>query len=253
MKMFIAITIIVMLLLTLTGCEQQRSVTDMYGVISEDNFVNEYISEEESHTIIATPEFLEFSSLDEFLEVHRSARSSEVAEDISVVAERLDIASVERLYLPTGILEEYELFCVMIDLVNVGLLFLPSEHLVSDGQRSDAVSKRQHFIFTFSRESFEYPMSGIMEQFGATETDLLDGRYLFVEPNSYLWGYDGRILCLQLPMPPDIDMEYLLSAPIDEFESWLQALPDDIALSLGLDDRNDLTRFMTVDIFDIQD
>ncbi|MCL2408766.1 MAG: hypothetical protein FWC96_04030 [Oscillospiraceae bacterium] len=224
MKRFLIISVTVILILALTGCGQ-NSETDLeieaaVGVITDLETDAETVEwQEESVAASDAPDTLRFSSLEEFLLSYIAVKDGMRAEGFmptsvhgnfehfSEMAESVDLLSLERFYLPVNIPEEYKIFRIAVTEYHVTIRFLPEEHLGSETDILLARADSQDFQFSFTRKlNLENPMAGIMEQFGVTEADLIDGKYLFLEPNLFLWGSNREILSLYTPRPPAVGL-----------------------------------------------
>jgi len=177
-----------------------------------------YTADQQSQ--IPPTEYITFSSLEHFLHTLRTIRTHGFA---SEAAEHLDLGSLDELYMPTGIPEEYKIISVMVDDVNVGFTYLHDDDLISENARWSAMGNRKHFGFTFSRDEDENAIASFLENFGYSEDDLIDGRYLLVNSNGLLWSYEGRFMQMHIPV------------------------------QLANSERDDLTKYMAIDIFDIDD
>jgi len=216
--------------------------TPMPEVYSENEDSQEFEpgEEQEEMEISASPEMLQYNSLEELLSDLEKLRAGEASEELVEISERLDLSSLEVLYVPSGLPENYKLFNIAISMENVSILFMPEEHLSTIATQMDAVISQQHFAFNFTRMSFEDPLAGVMKQFSVSEDDLIEGVILLDPPNSITWGYDAKMMHMYLPFPPDSAIEDRMSRSL---ESVLE--------SLGLSDKSDLVRYTEVAVTNI--
>ena len=227
MRGILLIGVLLFLAVLLTGCGQyDEDETEIFatGVISS----------------------LEFSSLEEFLACYIIASEGRSGGDISefvsgfqmrfsdsdlaeVVADT-NFTAFETLYLPVGIPEDFQLHRITVNEVSVALWFLHEDDLVSERAIWDAIANQRRFHFIISR--WDYDSSALMEnvlrQNNATREDLIDGKYLFVAPNMFIWTSDREILSLYTPLPSyDAQEEFPTENLIADF--WVN--PDDPASS----------------------
>jgi len=179
MKRLLMIAIIFFLPLTFAGCGQSRSDPIGRGV----------------------PDTLYFTSLVEFLESTRIARTGRAVGEFAELADSVNLLGLEEFYLPIGIPEAYKIYRISVTEDFVSLWYLPEEHLVSEGAARYAQARQQHFLFWFTRWDIDSPMESILGQFRVTEEDLIDGRYFFREPRTLRWASDSERVGVQIPMP----------------------------------------------------
>ena len=111
-------------------------------------------------------------------------------EELAALAESVVFLDLERLYLPMSIPEEYEFHEITLVAGSVNFWYLHEDDLMSDSTILNAKQQRRYFLLSFYRWDFDLPLEGIMRQFNATEADLIDGKYLFDDPNWFLWAAD---------------------------------------------------------------
>ncbi|MCL2571305.1 MAG: InlB B-repeat-containing protein [Defluviitaleaceae bacterium] len=148
---------------------------------------------------ICTPEAsdpLVFLSLDEFIVNHNAIALDRGGS----VADIINLAGLERLYLPSNLPLEYQLYRLMINENAVNLVYLHIDDMISEDTVMDALIQQRHFQFSFTRWDVDSPMEGILQQMGATEDDLINGRYLFVEPNMLIWASDREVIYMYTPL-----------------------------------------------------
>ena len=170
MKRFLALMLSLFLITALVACNQ-----------------NEWYDE-----IMVTPaiDFTEFLTLEDFLNAY-----------IAVGTENTIFASLEILYLPAGIPEEFEIGLITVTEYYVAFRFLPKE--VSPQNRNefwDAMSQYPSFEFSiFWVEDAEYEMGRILQDRNVSRAELIDEKYLFDYPNLFVWEGDGALLSLYTP------------------------------------------------------
>ena len=251
MKKFLMIIVALAFMIVLVGCGQAREADVEAGVKAklemEEQEVEEQEVEEqeakEQEEIISVSwarDLLVFSSLEEFLVSYLEAGASSArGSALSAMEESVGLLSLERFYLPTNIPEEYILYRIEMCENMVMLWFLPEEHLGSELDIINATVFQQHFLFSFTRNfiqthGLENPMAGVMEQHRVVESDLIEGKYFFREPNSFRWAMDDELLHLQTPIPPAVGFAEDIGADMVRYaEVYVLDLTDkDAILSL---------------------
>ena len=201
MKRFFLISVALFLLTLFAGCRQQEEISI-------------------GHQACAVIDHLTFSSLEEFLAGYLIAREGRTDGDITAlveswqvrssntelgdVVESVSFTSLENLYLPIGIPDGFQIHVIRVNEEVVNIRFLHEDDMVSEEAIWDAIVRQRDFRFNFTRWDLDSPMDGIFEQFHVTEEDLLDGRYLFLEPNFFIWASDREVLYMYMPLnlPP---------------------------------------------------
>ena len=189
-----------------------------------------------------SPEMLQYNSLEDFINDIRKVRMGEATGELAEIAERMNLSSIDRVYIPTGIPDSYKIFNVAVNENSVNILFMQDEYLASISTQMDAVIAQQHFAFNFTRKSFEDPLAGVMQQFEVTEEGLIEGKLLLDPPNSITWGHDGRMMHMYLPLPSDTAIEDIR-----------RVTEEAMLRSLGLDSKPDLLRFTPVEVVELTD
>jgi len=146
------------------------------------------------------PPRLVFSSLDELMSSHTAVRASRSIGNYAELTASTNFASLERLYLPTNIPEKYELLSIAVTEWMVSIIYLHRDDMVTEDTIGDALINRRGFSFNITRLDLDSPMDGIMLQNHATEDDLIEGRYLFVEPNLFVWTTDSEVITMYTPL-----------------------------------------------------
>ena len=212
-------------LVLLTGCNEETQINN-HGltVIAESNrLAVEEANSLQGNTSIPSgghfaPVELQFSSLENFITAHRAVNAEENIDNLvefwrgrgssatfTDTIERLEFASLERLYLPTGIPEAYQLFRITVFEDIVEFLYLPEAYLVSEYPTRTWIDRNRDFIFSFSRGR-EWDLAFLMRQNGLTEDDLIDNKYLLLMPNWLSWeSAGGEILHLSIPQSIVVD------------------------------------------------
>ena len=146
----------------------------------------------------------EFISDEEFLTSYRLVKAGKADGDIKQLADSVNLVALEKLYTPSSIPNNYKLYKIDIYENVVSSLYFLEEHMVSESAIRAAISQSQFFSFNFYRWDSNSPMEGILRQQGATEKDLINGKYLFVPPYSLCWEIDRGVM--QLDMPASIEV-----------------------------------------------
>lgn len=155
------------------------------------------------------PDRLAFSSLNELIASYNATAaskannvSSRIDSILPNLEESVNLLALERLYLPTNIPSEYQLHQITVFENNVSLVYLHIDDLVSEDTIVEALIHQRHFLFNFTRWNVESPMEGILQQNDATIDDLIDGKYLLVEPNLLIWASDNEVIYMYVPLMP---------------------------------------------------
>ena len=196
MKRFLVIGIMVFLALSFFGCGQHDEATDT----NERALADQEYARADELLACRIPDTLSFSSLEQFAESHRAARNGRAVGELADTAKSVNFSEIEKFYVPTGIPEAYQLYDITVTEETVSFWYLLEKDLVSDEAISNALSQSQGLQFSFTRWELDSPMEGIMRQFDASEEDLIDEKYLFVEPNMLIWALDRTIAYLYVPL-----------------------------------------------------
>ena len=122
--------------------------------------------------------------------------------DLTDVVENMNFAALEKFYLPTSLPEGFQIFDIAITEKAVSIRYMPQVDFYSEETLWDALNLQRGFEFTFTRLDFDSPMETVYRQNNASSKDLIDGKYLFVEPNKIIWTSNGEILSLYTPYTP---------------------------------------------------
>jgi len=183
-----------------------------------------------------------FLSLEEFLYTHMSVRRGHANESVSSAASQLDFASLNTLYFPTNIPEDYHLASIVVYNERIRIWFISEP--VTDEAWHNALINSQYFLLEITRwtyydlESWGHstPMQGMMNQFGFTEGDLIDGKYFFLEAGNELhWAHGSNRMSLRLPRASGISAfdENITSFDSDSVHD---ALPHTVVMEINLMD-----------------
>ncbi|MCL2420400.1 MAG: hypothetical protein FWD03_00950 [Defluviitaleaceae bacterium] len=214
MKKHLTISIVIFALFVLGACAQstRAAVDDTEDVIAASEVIDQ----------------LEFSSLEEFLVSYNTVRSGRAVGELAALSESVDFMGLERLYLPVAIPDDYQLFRIRVNEETVSFWYLSETDLVSEATIRDAIAQRRDFLFGFTRWNIESPMEGILRQNGATEEDLVDGRYLFIGSNMVIWASDRDVMTLYTPVgmqnnrQGELSMETNAAGIFDDVSEQLQ-------------------------------
>ena len=182
MKRLSLMSIMFFLLLSLAGCGKLGDRTGNAGVNPVDIYQD--ASHENEIMISKTIAELEFASVEELLGSYRAAKIGKVDEGLANLVENVNLAALEKLYLPTSIPKEYQLYKIYVNEEAVSFWYWHEENLASESSFLNTEGQMQEFLFSFTRRwGVNSPMDAILRQFGGTKEDLIDGKYYFLEPN----------------------------------------------------------------------
>ena len=184
MKRFFLTAIAFFLMFALASCNQ----------ISESNETTEATQEETTerlhgHSYAFLPDF---TSIEDLIEAQKTVREGKAVGDLTVEAtaaavENTNFTELKKLYVPTAIPEGYHL---------TGIRVLESTVMFWHSSESDD----QDFLCTTARNA-DFTLDKTLRYYNATEEDLVDGKYFFIEPNGLCWELDGVYLSLSVPLP----------------------------------------------------
>jgi len=239
MKKLSLVGLLVFLLMLIVGCSQQIVEDDTIDVYSEidmkDDIADAYSEtdvdyditdvydetnyvQEEEIMVSEAIDFIEFSTLEDFLVASVATRADgdiaalvnhwSGAQDVyslERVIESTEFQSIETLYLPIAIPEEFEIRRVIVTEHYVALTYLPSE--ITPDTRDEfwmAMAQNPSFELTIYRWA---DMSGqvdiILEAENKSVDDLIGDKYLFLEPNLFVWESNEILFTLYVPMLSD--------------------------------------------------
>jgi len=146
---------------------------------------------EESAVTDPPPEVMEFTSLDRFLSAYEGGRLAIMGIDSST-----------QLFLPAVVPDGFELYSVAVSDGSVLLMYLPEEYTNSLESVLDAQRDNNHFALWYALPNAETPNTTavLLEQFNATESDLIDGKYFFSRPTSFFRTDEGTMFSVSLPI-----------------------------------------------------
>jgi len=248
MKRLLLMAFTLFLLLMYVGCGQHNGKYEMNEATSIGAYKEAY--NEQELMVEEVVDELVFSSIVDFLAAYRAVRvgsditdfvADSTSSNYAYLTESVDFLALEKLYMPIGIPEEYQLCKIALNDEGIAFWYLHKADLVFENAFLKATSQQQHFIFGFIRRwDFNSPMDGILRQNGATKEDLIDGKYLFVMPNMFIWSFGRELLYMYTPLPsPD----YRIIEPDDNTTKlkW----PPDYAY--------ELVKFAEVEVVDLLD
>jgi len=182
------------------------------------NEVMELIEEINFESISKIVDGLKFSSMEEFLSGYIIAKESGAIEEITDlvvdwsavdtnkefadVVEGTDFKSLETLHQLANVPEEFQLYRITVNERNISFRYLHENDLVSEETIKEALDQQRYFLFSISGREDEASvlMESVLRWNRATEEDLVEDRYLFVEPNRLVWVSDGAIFRLSVPL-----------------------------------------------------
>jgi len=185
-------------------------------------------------------EFLEFSTVESFLEAHRLVQEGTADAELLRLAEINNFASLETLYVPTNIPEPYRLGQISVHEANVSLTFYIEEHLISEEAMRSATIRQQGFSFSLFRHESDEPMAGYRAPQGdfinrSREGDWIHDRYLFTRfGDTLIWAVGRNLATMSFPRR-DAQGEVI----------------GDLVRYFGLDSVEDLARFAELVAIDL--
>lgn len=226
-KRFLKMGVLLLLLIILAGCAQHR--------VSGGH---------------PAPDFIEFLSLEEFLEAYLIAKEGgnirHLAETWLVDANPGNtlITSLETLHLPTNIPESFMPRLITITEYYVALRYVLKDVPVSSrGGAWTAILTGPSFEFSFTRmNDGTITFDGLMSQHRHIPGMPIDGRYFFHEPNGFTWISNGEVFFLRTPVERDEN-------------GWPTIMPSEIA-GIPIESAYDLVRFTetrTVNLLDTEE
>jgi hypothetical protein len=152
---------------------------------------------------------LSFDSLEEFLQAHSQAREGHAASRL-IEADRLSLASIETLYLPS-LPDEYHIIGIQVREHWIDMVFW-----AGDATDPDAMLYANYNFEFFRLQASRWtcadleewgmnsPQETILMPFNLTEADLLRGtHHFFEEENTLFWMQGNTRLALTVPgLPP---------------------------------------------------
>jgi len=189
---------------------------------------NDFVAFHDEGSLTYSPiaDEITFFSVDDFVDSYNAAQAGRMADDMAMIAESVNLIGLERLYTPTNIPHEYQFYRMIINEDSVTLLYLHYDDMVSEYTSWDALIHQRNFQFTFTRWDTESPMAGILAQTDSTEVDLINGRYLFVEPNMFIWESGNEVIYMYVPLNPRVNAVSVRGNGNDGGFEWTDALGD---------------------------
>ncbi|MCL2855083.1 MAG: hypothetical protein FWE21_05635 [Defluviitaleaceae bacterium] len=175
--------------------------------------------------------FLEFSTLNDFLLARIAAGSagdissfvgywagSFLDSDLESVVQGTDFASLEFLYLPISIPDDFQIERITLTRYSLVIRYLPKGVEVTDETFWEAMVLYPSFEFGISRrQDIENEMLAVIEKSDATVDGLIDGIYLLVSPYLIHWESSGMIFGLNIT--PGVVGELMSLNEIAPYES----------------------------------
>jgi len=146
--------------------------------------------------------FPEFKSVKDLVKSHKTVRKGKAVGELAAAAENTNFIELDKLYVPTVIPVGYHLYKIEVFEPFVRFSYLLESDMVSPDAVADAFNQGQGFSFLFHRrQDADIVMDAYLQHCNATEEDLIDGKYLFVEPSELCWLSDGVFFALSMPLP----------------------------------------------------
>ena len=145
-------------------------------------------------------DYLAFSSLNEFITSYNAMIAGRTDNDFARLADNVNLLDLHRMYKPVNIPDEFHLHKLVVYEQMVIFWYFHKDDLVSEDTILDAIAQQQHFLFNFTRWDIESPMDGIILQNNATASDLINGQYLFIEPNLFIWSSSKEVIFMYTPL-----------------------------------------------------
>jgi len=199
------------------GCD--NDIEDGKANVAEPLNILESITDKREKNVMPVgcqqPDELIFSSLEDFLLAYRALQ---LGEDITAfvenwfsglsgstlesVAKGSNLASLETLYLPVGIPDDFVIGKILVNEYHVHIAFYHIDDMVSEDSKWIADIQQRHFSFAMLFRDYDEAtlFSNMMEAYGAYEESLIDGKYFFSEPNRFDWVADGVWFQLYTPL-----------------------------------------------------
>jgi len=143
---------------------------------------------------------LDFYSLEELLFAHEAVRDGAAGEELMDLAEQTNFAELEEIFFPTAIPEPYLLYRISVHRAWVSMEYLQKDHFGTEETIRSVMQQLLHFTFVMDRMDVENPMASLLDQFNVTERDLINGIYLFRQPQTFWWGAERTTMSLQVPL-----------------------------------------------------
>jgi len=217
MKQFTIKGILLILSIMLAGCARYAEPTLTSNPNTIDSNRTEEQMREDALSVSSPVAILEFPSLEAFLNAYlivRDGASGDINDfvsnswgqsgesDLLNLAAGADMASLKTLFLPVGIPDDYVLGRIRVNYLVLSLHFFHFDDMASEYAMQEAYEEERHFDFTIWRWDVEESiiLGDLLEENNVTEDDLINGIFLFREPNSFAWVSDGVRFGLRLPL-----------------------------------------------------
>jgi len=247
------IGVLLILLIALMGCgnNNEANVTEPINTLET---VTDMQEENALPVGVHDPDELTFSSLEAFLLAYQALQLGEDITDyvesyfgelsgstLESVTEGSNFASLEVLHLPIGIPDDYEIGRIVVRERFMEIAFFHIDDLVSEDSIWIAARQRRHFSFTILSWDYDEAtlFSNMMREYGANEENLIDGRYLFREPNDFDWVSD----CVR----------FILRTPLRQLNESNEPVPLTEIDGIPLDDPHEIAVFTETRTIDLTD
>jgi len=185
-------------------------VNDTHTVDQHEEEFHVYFEQEEEFEIAATPVWDEvsFSSVEDFLNAYLIAsEGGDIAHlvsgwqapfedtELTSAVDNIKLTSLEALYLPVGIPDEFELRSIDVSEELILFSFLHPDDSVTE--------ELNLFVFRWDELDEAFLINAMFEQYGIGEADLIDGKYYFRERSwgyAFDWVYNGTRFHLGIPL-----------------------------------------------------
>jgi len=154
--------------------------------------------------------YLEFYSLEEFLDAYIAAHEGRISPDLEIArrTEHSNFALLEEIHLIKNLPEKFRLDEISVgrQLVSIAYVAIAED---AGETRINATENNKYFTLRVTRWTYEdlkhrgydSPLDDIMSQFGFAEEDLIEGQYLYYERSNTLhWAQDSNLFTLRMPM-----------------------------------------------------
>lgn len=178
---------------------------------------------EEDYVLYVTPVVYEyFTSFEEFMEAANEVNTEEY--------DPAQLDTLESFYTLSAVPEDYVLYKIVAGRENVVFYYLPefyAETKEKQGYGENALKQLQLEVTRYGGD-----FASIMRQNGATEENIVDGKYLILEwvRDTVVWEHDGQIVSLIVPYqmePADLMPYCVLDKYVRNEENRCFALADD--------------------------
>ena len=156
--------------------------------------------------------FINFASLDDYLNAYLAVKEDRGIEEFvrsgsPSRARETELATRETFYLPTQIPENYAIRRIEVRQNSYIVWYLPEDVIFTDGLNGDfwtAIYNNPHFAFSVFRQNSEDVFETQLREENKSVNDLIEGKYLFSQPNSFTWVHNGMLLTVAIPMKKNV-------------------------------------------------